>query len=391
MNRLALVPLLFIVVAGCTEPKAKVALTAHVLKGSTPGAVGTMPGSLASRGASRATVPTTGLWAISPDQAKITISSIAFIKADGTSGASGTGALTDCVVSYSRSTASLTKLLDCPFVTAPGTFVGVEIGVANSFDVLIDDQVNNIYTDPSSSTKLSTTRPTAGPGMVNFSVNIDASLNGVFSQRVYFPAPITVDSGGTLPAVSLVADMIHTVWIMSNAGALSFYAGFPQPAVQVIPSLSGAGRIEYYTSTGTALNAYMGTGTDNDTKSVRVFYATPPQPWMIISPILGPSSAQATNPAKTPVSSDNGFRSGGYAGLDQNGFLCWALPTTFTYQAYHVLRRMQTVSTIGSATIVQTQDLGGGQAPVPTSGDTYASGCPAFTPTDQFTVYLVAK
>jgi hypothetical protein len=122
-----------------------------------------------------------------------------------------------------------------------------------------------------------------------------------------------------------------------------------------------------------------------------VFYASPPQPAYIFSPVVGPSSAQSVNPAKAPFGGDLGFRAGGYAGLDASGTLCWALPTTFAYQAYAYLRRMKSVTTLGATTTVQTLALSGGQAPPPTSGDTYASGCPSFAPTDQFTVVLVAK
>jgi hypothetical protein len=40
---------------------------------------------------------------------------------------------------------------------------------------------------------------------------------------------------------------------------------------------------------------------------------------------------------------------------------------------------------------VQTLNLNGGTVTPPISGDTYASGCPSFTPSSQFTVVLVAK
>jgi hypothetical protein len=97
------------------------------------------------------------------------------------------------------------------------------------------------------------------------------------------------------------------------------------------------------------------------------------------------------NPANAPVQSDLGFKAGGYAGLDPNGVLCWALPTTFAYSSYAYVRRMQSVSTIGSTTTLQTFNVNGGTAQPPTSGDTYASGCPSFTPSSSFAVTLVSK
>jgi hypothetical protein len=159
------VVLLALAASGCTEPKGRVALTASVLHGSTPGA-GPVAPTAGNLGRSSAVAPAAGLWATSPDQAHITITGIAFVKEDGT-GSSAT--LTDCVVHYVRAVPSLTKMLDCPFTIDPGTYVAIEVDIANSFDVLIDDQVNNIYTDAASSTKLSSTRPAGGATMVNYS------------------------------------------------------------------------------------------------------------------------------------------------------------------------------------------------------------------------------
>lgn len=388
MSRVRIALPLLLLAASCTEPKRRVALTASVLHGSTPGVTGPIAPGLGNSRASRAVAPAAGLWAISPDQARITITSVSFIAADGQP---SSATLTNCVVNYTRSAASLTKLLDCPFTIDPGTYVALDVAVANRFDVLIDDQVNNIYSDPASPTKLSSTRPAGGPQMANYSVALSAELHGVLSSRIYLPAAVTIDSGGTIPTVSLVADMIHTTFVTATGSSMNFFTDLPLPGVYLIPSLSGAGRVEYYTSSGTALSAKMGGSTDNDAHSVRVFYASPPQPAYIISPVVGPSSAQAVNPAKSPVESALGFRAGGYAGLDASGALCWALPTTFAYQSYAYLRRMQSVTTLGATTTVQTLALNGGQATVPTTGDTYASGCPTFTPTDQFTVTLVAK
>jgi hypothetical protein len=388
MSRVRIALPLLLLAVSCTEPKRRVALTASVLHGSTPGVTGPIAGGLANSRALRGVAPAAGLWAISPDQARITITTVSFIAADGQP---SSATLTNCVVNYTRSAASLTKLLDCPFTIDPGTYVALDVAVANSFDVLVDDQVNNIYSDPASPTKLSSTRPAGGPQMVNYSVTLTAELHGVLSSRIYLPAAVTIDSGGTIPTVSLVADMIHTTFVTATGSSMNFFTDLPLPGVYLIPSLSGAGRVEYYTSSGTALSAKMPGSTDNDAHSVRVFYASPPQPAYIISPVVGPSSAQAVNPAKSPVQSDLGFRAGGYAGLDASGSLCWALPTTFAYQSYAYLRRMQSLTTLGATTTVQTLALNGGQATVPTTGDTYASGCPTFTPTDQFTVTLVAK
>jgi hypothetical protein len=50
---------------------------------------------------------------------------------------------------------------------------------------------------------------------------------------------------------------------------------------------------------------------------------------------------------------------------------------------------MQTVTTIGGTTTLRCQTVT--TAPAPTSGDTYASGCPTITPTSSVVLTLVAK
>lgn len=376
------------VLAGCTDPEPRVALTAEVLKGASPAA---SPSGAAIRSAVSGATAAPGLWAISPDEARISIVSIGFIQPDG--GGDADNSLDGrCIAHYKRSDPTLTRLLDCPFSIHSGSYVGIEVAFKNEFEVLIDDPVNNIYTDPASPTKLSATRPAGGPQMVTYSLARETS-EGPFSQRAFFDRPLEIDSGATMPSVSLVADMIHTVFIDVSSSSMAFHTTIGWPAVQLIPSLNGAGRVEYYTSSGTALNAPMGPpgSTNADVNSVRVFYAQPPQPSYIVSPVVGPSSAQNANPATSPESGDLGFRAGGYAGLDASGALCWALPTSFRYDSYQHVRRMQSVSTLGAATVLHTQNLNGGQAPVPVSGDTYASGCPTLGQTDQVTVFLVAK
>jgi hypothetical protein len=136
--------------------------------------------------------------------------------------------------------------------------VSLTASVLHGFDVLIDDQVNGIYTDPASSTKLSSTRPAGGPQMVNYSLTLNEGQKGVFSSRTYLPTAMRIDSGSALPNVSLIADLIHTVFVTVGSRSMSFFIDVPNPAVQIIPSLSGAGRVEFYTSSGTALSVKMG-------------------------------------------------------------------------------------------------------------------------------------
>ena len=83
------------------------------------------------------------------------------------------------------------------------------------------------------------------------------------------------------------------------------------------------------------------------------------------------------------------FRAGGYLGVDAAGTICWATPVDATYAQYREICEMQTVTTIGGTTTLRCQTVT--TAPAPTSGDTYASGCPTITPTSSVVLTLVAK
>jgi len=61
----------------------------------------------------------------------------------------------------------------------------------------------------------------------------------------------------------------------------------------------------------------------------------------------------------------------------------------YTYGQYAELCEMQRVDTLGASTTLRCQHLT--TVPAPTSGDTYASGCPAITPDDQHGLTLVAR
>jgi len=170
-------------------------------------------------------------------------------------------------------------------------------------------------------------------------------------------------------------------------GTASFDTSLPLPAVQLVPSVSGAGKVEFYSPTGTALDALMPGPTDDESGSVRVFYASPGQPSYVFSPVPGPSQAWNVSPASSPA--NDGFRAGGYLGLDASGTLCWALPTDYTYAQYSELCEMPVVATVGSTTTLSCQHLS--SVPPPVSGDTYASGCPPITPDEQRSLTLVAN
>ncbi len=236
---------------------------------------------------SASAVPADGHWALSPEQSRVTLTSLAF---QGTDGNVATADLGGCMPTYVRDTAALTQILDCPFDLPPGTYVGVGIGVLTTFDVLVDDAANGFFTDPGSPTGLSATAPAGGAQFASFTVPGPGGQGDVLSAQTFFTSPLVVEAG-TPVTVDVVEDMIHTVFANVSGGAASFDTSLPLPAVQLVPSVSGAGRVEFYSPTGTALDALMPGPTDDESGSVRVFYASPPQPSYVFSPVPGPSQA----------------------------------------------------------------------------------------------------
>ncbi|MBL0214372.1 MAG: hypothetical protein IPQ07_10845 [Myxococcales bacterium] len=106
-------------------------------------------------------VPANGMWWVSPNKVRVKIDQIGFNGANGT----GTGTvLMNCMVEYDRSTPALTNLLDCPFtLDLPVTTLDIGLQLNATFEILISDPVNGIFTDASVAGGLTTSPPAVGP------------------------------------------------------------------------------------------------------------------------------------------------------------------------------------------------------------------------------------
>ncbi|MDB4966278.1 MAG: hypothetical protein JWN44_1967 [Myxococcales bacterium] len=338
-----------------------------------------------------------GHWALSPNQARVTVVSLTF---QGTAaGDVQMATLSNCTPTYVRDQPALTSVLDCPFTIPAGTYAGMGIGVSTTFDVTVNDTVNGFYSDPAAPSKLSTTAPAGGAQSVSITVQGPGGTGNVLTQQTYFSHPITVtasgsvggDDGGTLPGVTvdITEDLVHTLFAdVAGNGTASFALSTPMPPVQMVASIEGAGHVAFYSQTGTAVSALMPGPTDDESSSVRVFYDGTGAASYLFHPTVGPSSAWNANPANSPGAGGM-FRAGGYLGVDPTGTLCWAVPQDYTYATYNQLCELQTVSTVGATTTLRCQTMS--SVPPPTSGDTYASGCPAITPTMTVPLTLVAN
>jgi hypothetical protein len=372
-----------VAVVACTD-QARIAGTARIVHGPTVTSPGsTAPAATIARLAPGAAALVNGIWGISPNEVQATIVSLDFTTSDG---ASKRAALTACSATYVRGGQSLSQILECPFTIPSGTYVGLDVGILNQFQLLIDDSVNGIYTDPSSPSGLSTTAPAGGAKLVPVTVPTDQSDNIIRSTTI-FTQPLRIDSASP-PSITIVADMIHTIAINVSGGVLTFVIVPITPIVEMVGSATGVGKVEYYNTYGTALNVHMPNVTGVDNRHVRVFYASGGQPTYLNTPTVGPSAAYNASPVANP-NNPGGWTPGGYLGLDGAGVLCWALPKDQAYAQYAYLMRMPVPANVGGTTTLSIQATS--TVPAPTVGTTYSSGCPTVTATDQWNLTLVAR
>jgi hypothetical protein len=103
---------------------------------------------------------------------------------------------------------------------------------------------------------------------------------------------------------------------------------------------------------------------------------------------MGVYGAFATAPTAAMALTD-GSRVGGYLGRDASNKICWALPTDATWSNYRAVYAMDAAGTVGTMTTLVCQPASGD--PAPSSGTTYASGCPSITSGAQAQLSLLAN
>lgn len=324
--------------------------------------------------------PATGHWVISPDGAKLTLTNITFISSSGNVQSAD---LTGCTPTYFASSAAFAQLADCPFSIAPGTYDGISIGVSTTAELFVNDPLNGFFTTTSSATSVSTTLPVGGPQFVKMVVQGPGGMGNVLTSASFFPTSFTVDSSGA-PSFDIIVDMIHTVGFDVTGSTVTIVTNVPVPPASLVAALPGvSGRYQFYSGIGTAKNALAPGPTDNDSKSVRIFFAAPPQPSYLFHNAIGAAQAYNVDPR-----GGTGPRAGGWLGLDASGKACWAVPADYTWSTYNGICQMVVESNNGAATSVDCEATS--TVPAPTSGSTYESGCPAITPTTSSPVTLVA-
>jgi hypothetical protein len=252
-------------------------------------------------------------------------------------------------------------------------------------EVLISDATHALYTDPAAPTKLSATAPAGGAAFVPVPVTFGAAF------EVFFAAPLVVTDQPV--SLSIVIDAVQTVQIRLAGGATpAFGQYFP---AYVFPAVGGVGKPQYYTSSGTA-------DTYDDTavlaNILRFYYEPSGAPNYSVFQQRGMSlqgcasgahgiGAYAADNRTSPANTD-GSRPGGWLGLDSTNTMCWVYAGDATFSTYASYLTMKKAANVGDSTTLNCVDTATPAAP--TSGATYASGCPTITPAVSVPLTLVA-
>lgn len=283
-----------------------------------------------------------------------------------------------CDIAYDRTAAALTEVGSCDFMAPPGTWSRVTLDVDGVFDVGVRDTTANIYTD---ATGIVFTDPGA---LTPYELDTGTET---WAYDLYAIQPFVVPTSGT-PTVTFVVDMAHTVFLeKAGTGTLESFV----PFVFSDPLPADVDKVQYYNVTGTAGTAVASGIADQDDDSLRVYWrGTQPLYLQYYDPD-GTALRSSWAAAPGALGTVQGHSIGGHLGVS-GGTMCWAMTsTTNAWDDAGVGRvcRMTVPANVGDATAVECQDVA--TIPAPTSGATYASGCPAITPDSTANVRLVAQ
>ena len=143
-----------------------------------------------------------GKWVVTPNQVKVTFTAITL---DGPSGGE-TVTVDNCEVTFDFATASLSQLLTCLIEVPAGTYTRIGYIAEETTQVLIDDDINGLYTDPASATLLSTTEPAGGAQFVPLTSSL-GTLGGSF----FLASSVEITEGANID-INIIGDLTHAVF-----------------------------------------------------------------------------------------------------------------------------------------------------------------------------------
>ncbi len=346
---------------------APVSGTASFYNGPTP--VGHLLGASKKRASPKAgpRFVQDGNWLLSPNKMILTVTSIQ-LQGDPMDPVS-----VNCQLTYDLSQPGLTKLSDCPITIPSGTYNSIAVGLAPTYQVLLNDTVSGFYT---TSSGIQITSPAGGP--TYFTVN--TSNTTIYST---FAAPITISSSST-PTLSIVIQGLQffRAQTASNAVTLGWSNandGLDPHSPDMMASLDSLASVSFYSNT-----ALVGTGATvgaictgglcsgppyQGIIGLYVFYTAANAPsWLQ----MVPNGTQNNCP---PIGPDGAFNNHqGYLGLDGTNTLGWAVPVDQNYTTWASEFSMPQQTMIGQSSTLKCLTITSDPAP---AGGTFASGAPA--------------
>lgn len=290
--------------------------------------------------------------------------------------------LTACNITYDRTSAALTPVGTCNFTAPPGTWSRITLDVDGAFGIGVHDTIANVFTDGAAATGIAFT----DPGAIE-TIQLDTGIETV-GYDTYAIQPFVVPTSGT-PTLTFVVDMAHSLFMEKTAGVGTLESFVPFRFSEPLPP--DIDKIQYYNVTGTAGTAVAPGIADQDDDSLRVYWRGAQPVYLSYYDPDGTASLGSWAAAPDVLGTVQGNSVGGHLGVDGTSKMCWAMAST--YNAWDGTNgricEMQVPAAVGDPATINCQDVAA--IPAPTSGATYASGCPAITPDSTANVFLVAQ
>lgn len=327
---------------------------------------------------------------VSPRQGKVTFVSVVFRDETGrpldASSAAGEYGIPfeDCTITYDRSLAAGSTLLDCPIEFPIGDVYEMVVYYDQNVELLVSDEVTGIYSDPTEPSQYTTIAPAGGADFVPYRVDVAQGTSR--GRPIVFTTPVTI-SADAPPPLFVTTDMFQTFLLQVDASGDTLSAGNNADPIELFGGLS-PGTSRYY-SNGSAAESYQ-LGTVDNFTSLRFFFDENDEPlYLTQSPTCGPPGPLNVWAAPPSRPGSEGSFIGGYLGRDADGVLAWAmLGNTFPeLVSYNV---MPEATTSGETTVLNCKATDA--PPEPADGQTYASGAPEMPSPDLTrTLTLIAQ
>ncbi len=296
-------------------------------------------------------------------------------------------AMSGCTATYDRSQGSLALMTDCAVEVPTGSFDGIVLQYDPTYTVVMDDTEAGIYSDPSAPGGLTTTLPLGGPKPIQVTDQNQITLPGQIVT--FFATPRTIAEGST-PQLYVVFDPTH--WMIATLSGGAFAAPRMSGNPPIVPAASTFGKAAFYTNIGTTMSYNCDTCLGNSCESLLFLYADATTP---VSVTWQDHDICSMGGAPVVAFNGNGTLWGtcGMLGLDADQTLAWVSPAGFSSSTgavtgYTGVYSMPALSSLGDTTDLQYKCTT--TVPQPTSGTTYSSGPPVFTPDGTLSLTLLA-